>query len=190
LDKNTHENPSSSSSDNSPIKRKFHRLVDDENNVLCKTHKDNETTTSSTSDDDYNIKIRRGKLPLNKTNEESPIKLRRHIATSNNHINKTNNVIINYNSSTIINDPSLEDSLSIVDDLVPMDEDQMLKDVIENNDNESIFASLDITHEKITETNSNDDVDNIINEKTTETNYNDDIEDISHDGIDDSIDDR
>jgi len=44
-----------------------------------------------------------------------------------------------------------------------MDEDQILKDVIENNDNESIFASLDIAQDKPIETNSNDEDENISN---------------------------
>jgi len=55
------------------------------------------------------------------------------------------------------------------EDINPIDEDRILKDVIENNDNESIFASLDIPQNKPMEINDN----NI-------------PEDISNNGIDSS----
>jgi hypothetical protein len=45
---------------------------------------------------------------------------------------------------------------------------------MENNDNESLFTSLDITHDKTIETSSNNSI----------LNYNDCIEDITNDGID------
>jgi hypothetical protein len=53
----------------------------------------------------------------------------------------------------MLDEPSLEDSITIAQDISPMDEDRLLQDVIENNDNDSIFASLDITHDKPMETN-------------------------------------
>ncbi len=134
------------------------------NNEKTKRNNNEISTTSSTSDDnddDFNIKIRTRKSLLNKP-EKSPNKLRKH--TNNNSHKKTNDIIINYNPSAVLDEPSLDDSLSITEDISPMDEDRILKDVIENNDNESIFASLDITQDKPMETNSNDDVGDVSND--------------------------
>ena len=120
------------------------------------------STTSSTSDDDFRIKYRTRKTVSNKT-EKSSIKLRNHTTTKS---HKKNDVVINYNSSTMLDQASLDDdSLTIPEDISPMDEDRILKDVIENNDNESIFASLDIIQDKPMENNSNHDMDDISNDR-------------------------
>jgi len=121
------------------------------------------STTSSTSDDDddYNIKYRTRKSSLNKT-EKSLNKSDKH--TNNKFHKKTNDIIINYNPSTILDEPSLDNSLTIDENITPMDEDRILKDVIENNNNESIFVSLDITQDKPIETNSNDEVEDLSND--------------------------
>jgi len=133
-------------------------------NEKTKRNNNEISTTSSTSDDndDYNIKIRTRKSSLNKT-EKPPYKLRKH--TNDKTHKKTKDIIINYNPSTGLDEPSLDDSLSIAEDITPMDEDRLLKDVIENNDNESLFASLDITQDKQMETNSNDKVGDVSNDE-------------------------
>lgn len=129
-----------------------------------KKSNDNEiSTTSSTSEEeeDYNIKTRTRSSLRNQT-EKSSNKSRQH--TNKSH-KKTKDIIINYNPSAILNEPTLEDSLTIAEDISPMDEDRLLKDVIENNDNESIFASLDIAQDKPMETNSNDEIQEMSNDE-------------------------
>ena len=150
------------SSDDQNSKRKLLTADSDDTSVSSKTRQKNETSTvSSTSDDDFRIKIRTRKSLLNET-EKSATKSSKHKS----HSHKTNDITINYNPTTILNETSLEDSLTIAQDISPMDEDRILKDVIENNDNESIFASLDIAQDK-----------------SVERTNNPDIEDISNDGI-------
>ncbi|CAF4738111.1 unnamed protein product [Rotaria sp. Silwood1] len=160
------------SNDEKKAKEKLLASDNDQASISSTTHKSHETsTTSSTSeddDDDFSIKIRTRKSLLKKT-ERSPIKLRK--STTRSH--KKHDIVINYNlSSTVPNEssldetpledppleePSLKDSLAIVEQINPMEEDQILEDVIENNDNESILASNDINQDKPMETNHNDD---------------------------------
>ncbi|CAF2903117.1 unnamed protein product [Rotaria sp. Silwood2] len=96
------------------------------------------------------------------------------------------NIDVTFNSYCSINVPVFSDSKTWsvtyvgVNNLVSMnDDDRILKDVIENNDNEFIFAPLDINQDKPNERNSNN---------------NNTAEDISNDGIylalQDSIKDR
>jgi hypothetical protein len=119
------------------------------------------STTSSTSDDDFRIRLRtRKSLSTNKT-EKSSNKSRKQTTNSR----KKNDVIINYNPSSILEQASLDDSITIADDISPMDEDRILKDVIDNNDNESIFASLDINQDKPMEMNSNHDMEDLSNDR-------------------------
>jgi hypothetical protein len=99
---------------------------------------------------------------LRNQTEKSLNKSRQH--TNKSH-KKTKDIIINYNPSAILNEPTLEDSLTIAEDISPMDEDRLLKDVIEHNDNESIFASLDIAQDKPMETNSNDEIQEMSNDE-------------------------
>jgi hypothetical protein len=162
---NNHETPSG---DEEKIKRKSATSDSDQTSSSSKT---NETSTSSISDDDFTIKIRTRKSSSNKI-EKSSITTRKHKTNSH----KKKEVVISYNSSTIINEPLSDPSSTIAEDISPMDEDinpidedRILKDVIENNDNESVFASLDIPQNKPMEINDN----NI-------------PEDISNNGIDSS----
>jgi len=71
----------------------------------------------------------------------------------------------------------LTDAIRLDEYVDQIDEEQMFQDVIENNDNESLFTSLDITHNKTFETSS-------ISNNNSIINYNDCIEDITNDGID------
>ena len=121
------------------------------------------STTSSTSDDDFTIKIRTQKS-LTKKNERSPIELRKRQKKSH----RSRNIIINHNPSTILNESSVNDSLTIVEDINPIDEDPILQDVIENKDNETIFGSLDIPQDKQMETNLDEDIDH--NVESTSSN--------------------
>jgi hypothetical protein len=118
------------------------------------------SSNSATSDDDFRIKFRTRKPVSNKT-EKSPIKLRKH--TTNSH--KTKDVIINYNLSTISHQSSIDDSLTHAEDISPMDEDRILKDVIQNKDNDSVFGSIDVAPDKTTKNNSNHDNEDLSNDK-------------------------
>ncbi|CAF3656265.1 unnamed protein product [Rotaria sordida] len=181
--KTNHNNSDTSSNDEKKAKEKLLTSDNDQASASSKIHKNNEisTTTSSSDDDDddFNIKTRTRKSLLNKT-ERSPIKLRKHANRSH----KKHDIIINYNlSSTIENEssldePILKDSLAITQEITPMDEDQILKDVIENNDNESIFTSLDITPDKQMETNLNDDIEDPLNNEIDSSS----TQDSTHDG--------
>ncbi|CAF4811388.1 unnamed protein product, partial [Rotaria socialis] len=102
------------------------------------------------------------KCSSNRT-EKSPTKSHKREKRSH----KKHDVIINYNLTTAPNEVSLDetsiqepiadDSLTIVDDMSPIDEDPILKDVIDNNDNDSIFGSLDIVQDKLRKQHSNED---------------------------------
>ena len=111
----------------------------------------NSSSISSSSDEeeDYQIKYRTQKSPSDNKTEKSSISS--HKQTDRSH-KKTKEVFINYNPSTILDEPSMDDSITIAQDISPTDEDRLLMDVIENNDNESIFASLDIAQDKPNET--------------------------------------
>ncbi|CAF4369707.1 unnamed protein product, partial [Rotaria sp. Silwood2] len=186
-----HNDAETSSNDDKKAKEKLLASDNDQASISSQTHKNNETsTTSSTSDDDedFNIKIRTQKSILNKT-ERSTIKSRK----NTNRSHKKHDIIINYNLSStipnessldeppsdkpIIEEPPLKDSLAIAEEISPMDEDQILKDVIENNDNESIFASLDIAQDKPMETNPNDNIEEASNNEIDSSPTED-----SHDG--------
>lgn len=97
-------------------------------------------------------------------------------------------MIINYNLSSptpvnesssdepIVQEATLANSLTIAEATSPTEEDPILKDVIENNDNDSVFASLDIPQDKSMETNlnknlSNDEIDSLPNEDSPPEKY-------------------
>jgi hypothetical protein len=131
-------------------------LVWKEEDVPSEARNDQSATSDSSSssstsdeDDDYQIKYRIRKPPSDNKTEQSSIPSRKQ--TNRSH-KKSKDVFVNYNSSTILDEPALEDSITIAQDISPMDEDRLLKDVIENNDNDSIFASLDIAQDKPNET--------------------------------------
>jgi len=136
-------------------------------NVPTETRKDESSTSSSTSDDDsdYNIKYRT-RSSVSKKTEKSTIQS--HKQPNKSH-KKSNDVFINYNPSAMLDEPSLEDSITIAQDISPMDEDRLLQDVIENNDNDSIFASLDITHDKPMETNPIEEIVDASNDRLSTT---------------------
>ncbi|CAF3208709.1 unnamed protein product [Rotaria socialis] len=132
------------------------------NNQIRNSTSAHDDSESSTSDDDFTIKVRTEKCSSNRT-EKSPTKSHKREKRSH----KKHDVIINYNLTTAPNEASLdetsiqepiaEDSLTIVDDMSPIDEDPILKDVIDNNDNDSIFGSLDIAQDKLRKQHSNED---------------------------------
>jgi hypothetical protein len=134
-------------------------------NITTETRRNQSSTSSSTSDeeddDDYEIKYRIRKSASNKT-EKSSIPSRKQ--TRNSH-KKSNDIFINYNPSAILDEPSLEDSITMTQDISPMDEDRLLKDVIENNDNDSIFASLDIAQDKPMEINPIEEIEDASNDQ-------------------------
>ena len=144
---------SSSSSDENQIKKKSDSNSSKKANEI--------STTSSTSDDDFRIRVRTRKSLSSNRTEKSLNKSRKQTTNSR----KKNDVIINYNPSSILEQSTLDDSMSIADDISLMDEDRILKDVIDNNDNESIFGSLDIAQDKPMEINSNHDMEDLSNDR-------------------------
>jgi hypothetical protein len=130
-----------------------------QNGILSQTRKTNETTIDD--NDDFTIKLHSRRS--NKT-DISPSKFFKHPQDG----------IIN----TITTESSLIENLTIVEDVAAMDEEQNFKDMMENNDNESLLASLNITNDRTLET-SNSTLNN-----DPIMNYDDCIEDISNDGID------
>ncbi len=121
-----------------------------QNGILSQTRKNNETTTT---DDDFTIQLQSRKSKRGETIlSEHP------------------------NDINTITESSIVEPMNILEDGGSIDEEQIFQEIIENND-ESLFTSLDITRDKTIETNSTLNNNSIIN-------YNDCIEDISNDGID------
>ena len=105
--------------------------------------------SSSDDNEDYNIKYRTRKSSLKKGEKSSTLN-----STPKDHTRKkSKDIFINYNIPANVDEPLLEDSLTIAEEMGPIDEDGVLQELIENHDNESLFESLVIEHDKPTETN-------------------------------------
>ncbi len=114
--------------------------------ILSQSRRINDTTVTS-FDDDFTIQLHSRKMNENKSKFS----------------NDTNPIII-------------QSSVSLDDDVGPLNDDQMFEDVLENNDTESLFSSFDLPPEKTPESAS------IVNSHSI-LNYTDCIEDISNDEI-------
>ena len=111
-------------------------------------HSTNASSSSSSSDEeeDYNIKYRTRKS-LKKTDKSS-----NQSAISKNSLRKkSKDIFINYNIPSVTDEVSLADSLTIAEDIGPIDDDGTLQELIENNDHQSIFDSLVAAQDKPTE---------------------------------------
>jgi hypothetical protein len=84
---------------------------------------------------------------------------------------------INQEKNKSLNNTTMIETVSIDDDSVPLEDQQMFEHVLDNHDNESLFTSLEITHDKTIEISS-------ISNNNSGLNYDDCIEDITNDGID------
>ncbi|UJR31361.1 hypothetical protein I4U23_018855 [Adineta vaga] len=128
-----------------------------QNGILSQTRKLNETTTLSTFDDDFTMKSQSQKTNIDET-------------LSNHHFNENN-------THTIVPDAPVAEPMNILEDVSATEREQMYQDVVETDDNDSLFTSLELTRDKTQEPTSAVNNHSIIN-------YNDCIEDISNDGVD------
>ena len=86
----------------------------------------------------------------------------------------------NQENNKSLNDTSMIETVPIDDDdddIVPLEDQQMLDQILENHDNESLFTSLEITHDKTIGISS-------VSNNNSGLNYDDCIEDITNDGVD------
>lgn len=125
-----------------------------QNGILSQTRKLNETTTLSTVDDDFTTKSQSQRTIVNETFVDYP---------SNDpptHLPPP--------------DASIAEPMNILGDVTTAEREQMYKEIIENDDNESLLTSLDRTNEHHPMTNNNNSL----------LDYHYCIEDISNDGTD------
>ncbi|CAF0825268.1 unnamed protein product [Adineta steineri] len=127
-----------------------------QNGILSQTRKTNETTiTTTTFEDDFSMKLQSKKDEILSTE-----------------FNQNSNDDATMTTAT--SDTSIDNSMNILGgNVTTLDEVEVLREVMENNDNESLFTSINKTYETNTILNNN----SIIN-------YDNCIEDISNDGID------
>lgn len=110
-------------------------------------HESNDSSSSS-DDEDYNIKYRTRNSLLKKGEKSSTPN-----ATIKDQTRKKGkDIFINYNIPTNVDEPLLEDALTMAEEMGPIDEDGVLQELIENHDNESLFDSLVIQPDKTNET--------------------------------------
>lgn len=129
-----------------------------QNGILSQTRKTSESIINS--DDDFPIK-----LTSRQSNKEKTLDEQDEITIEN---------------SKPTESPSIIDGLGLMEDLGHIDHEPILKNVMENNDNESLFATLNLTHDRTFDTSSTI-------EKPSVINYNDCIEDISNDAIEPTV---
>lgn len=133
-----------------------------QNGILSQTRKINETITKII-EDDFIINFE-----SNQSNTEQVL--------NTNLSEYSNDISSNLNTTK----SSTVHTLTIVEDDTPTNvKQQRLPNVIDTNDNESLFASLNITHDNTFET-----ISSSVNQPYI--NYDDGIEDISNDGVDPS----